>query len=331
MSHQKEKNINVDLDYRLITALKKAQIFDTAQVLHFSCTELQHLTSLSSDEIVKLKDKVAEKQLQYRCHSAFQIFERDVPQQLQHWKLSTACSKIDSVLRGGVLSGTLTEVTGESGCGKTQLCLQLCISVQLNKEQSGGAVFICTESVFPSKRLQQMIKYFEKFLPGQNLGDKIFVEHVADFETLEFCVKKKLPTLLNRGLVKLIIIDSVTALFRCHYDLTQTISRAKHLTDFASLLRSLAHQYSIVIICVNQVSANVGKFGSHESNNIPALGLTWSNQVTCRLRLHRHSSTEVTQQSSSAGTSRRMEVIFAPHLSQSSIDININEYGIQGK
>ena len=48
-----------------------------------------------------------------------------------------------------------------------------------------GVVYICTEDVFPSKRLQQMIAAFnEKLGPvlanQLSVGDHIFVEHVAE-------------------------------------------------------------------------------------------------------------------------------------------------------
>ena len=32
---------------------------------------------------------------------------------------------------GGFRPGTVTEIAGEAGCGKTQLCLHLCAAVQL--------------------------------------------------------------------------------------------------------------------------------------------------------------------------------------------------------
>ena len=48
-----------------------------------------------------------------------------------------------------------------------------------------GVVYICTEDVFPSKRLQQLIAAFNKRLGPTlanqlALGDHIFVEHVAE-------------------------------------------------------------------------------------------------------------------------------------------------------
>ena len=48
-----------------------------------------------------------------------------------------------------------------------------------------GAVYICTEDVFPSNRLQQLISVFNKTLEptltkNLSLGDHIFVEHVSE-------------------------------------------------------------------------------------------------------------------------------------------------------
>ena len=48
-----------------------------------------------------------------------------------------------------------------------------------------GAVYICTEDVFPSKRLHQLITVFNMKLgpvmaDKLSLGDHIFVEHVSE-------------------------------------------------------------------------------------------------------------------------------------------------------
>ena len=51
---------------------------------------------------------------------------------------------------------------------------------------SAGAVYICTQDVFPTKRLRQLTQYFSQrhthshpSLTAQHLSDNIFVEHVA--------------------------------------------------------------------------------------------------------------------------------------------------------
>lgn len=52
--------------------------------------------------------------------------------------ITTGCEKIDAVLGGGLRrSSGVYELSGESGCGKTQLCLQLTLTAQ-NPLSLGG-------------------------------------------------------------------------------------------------------------------------------------------------------------------------------------------------
>lgn len=92
---------------------------------------------------------------------------------------------LDCALRGGILHLGLTELAGTSGAGKTQLCLQLCLTVQLSAQDgglSGGAVYVCTEDAFPNKRLHQLVNAFvvkhNHFTPKM-ITDAIFIEHSA--------------------------------------------------------------------------------------------------------------------------------------------------------
>lgn len=52
-------------------------------------------------------------------------------------RLTLGCRVLDSILNGGIAARGITELAGQSGCGKTQLCLQLAITVQLS-EKNGG-------------------------------------------------------------------------------------------------------------------------------------------------------------------------------------------------
>ena len=52
-------------------------------------------------------------------------------------RLSTGCPHLDSFLNGGLPVPALNEVAGTSAAGKTQLCLQLCLTVQLPRQEGG--------------------------------------------------------------------------------------------------------------------------------------------------------------------------------------------------
>jgi len=52
-------------------------------------------------------------------------------------RLSWGCPVLDLYLGGGVLIPGVTELSGVSGAGKTQLCMQLCLVAQLARDQGG--------------------------------------------------------------------------------------------------------------------------------------------------------------------------------------------------
>jgi RecA/RadA recombinase len=45
--------------------------------------------------------------------------------------LTTGCLKLDKILKGGIPCRGITQIYGAAGTGKTQLALQLCLTVQL--------------------------------------------------------------------------------------------------------------------------------------------------------------------------------------------------------
>lgn len=91
---------------------------------------------------------------------------------------------MDKITRNGLPIRGITEIVGESGAGKSQICLQLALNVQLPIGDGGlekAAVYICTEDTFPSKRLVQMVDYRNKtYQTDQNWLDRIYIEHCAD-------------------------------------------------------------------------------------------------------------------------------------------------------
>ena len=67
------------------------------------------------------------------------------------------------------------------------------------------------------------------------------------------CVSQRVPVLLAQGRVRLLVVDSVAALFRSEFQADQGLERSRHLTSFASALHKLSSAYQLPILCVNQV------------------------------------------------------------------------------
>lgn len=65
------------------------------------------------------------------------------------------------------------------------------------------------------------------------------------------CILKRLPNLMNRRSIGLIVIDSIAGIFRLD---TNAITRADDMRCLTLSLQSLSDMHDCAIICVNQVS-----------------------------------------------------------------------------
>ncbi|KAL3906367.1 MAG: hypothetical protein SGILL_009298, partial [Bacillariaceae sp.] len=73
--------------------------------------------------------------------------------------LPTGVTRLDKHLKGGIRLGTVTEIVGEAGIGKTQLGLQLCV---LAARYNQGAVYVDTENKLPVPRLREIGQEWRK-------------------------------------------------------------------------------------------------------------------------------------------------------------------------
>ncbi|KAJ0064026.1 hypothetical protein NL108_016725, partial [Boleophthalmus pectinirostris] len=127
------------------------------------------------------------------------------------------------------------------------------------------AVYVCTEDLFPSPRLQQMISeqsFLRQDVPldqiPKNLSDRVFVEHVSDLASLLSCLSRRVVLLLSRRLVRLVVVDSVAALFRSEFEASDWLRRHRQLLAVSSALRRISRQFNAPVLCINQVRPRPG-------------------------------------------------------------------------
>ncbi|KAL8954304.1 MAG: hypothetical protein Q9193_007293, partial [Seirophora villosa] len=106
------------------------------------------------------------------------------------WSLIATLDPIfDSALSGGIPTGYITEVTGESGAGKTQFLLSLLITAQLPSPHglSRPTVYISTEHPLPTPRLTQILRthpHLSNLPPQQKPSlSRIFSIQTPDLES----------------------------------------------------------------------------------------------------------------------------------------------------
>ena len=78
--------------------------------------------------------------------------------------VSTGSTSLDTLLGGGIETGSITEVFGEFRTGKTQLCHTLCVMSQRPLDQGGAegrALYVDTEGTFRPQKLVAIAERFE--------------------------------------------------------------------------------------------------------------------------------------------------------------------------
>ncbi|KAK4098192.1 P-loop containing nucleoside triphosphate hydrolase protein [Parathielavia hyrcaniae] len=134
--------------------------------------------------------------------------------------ISTLDPDLDRALGGGIPAGYVTEITGESGAGKTQFLLALLLSVQLPPPHGLGrpALYISTEAPLSTLRLAQMLSanpLFQRLPPSERPSlDNVISTSTPDLESQDHILAFQVPVEVERRRVGLLVLDSVAANYR---------------------------------------------------------------------------------------------------------------------
>ncbi|XP_053667738.1 DNA repair protein XRCC3 [Anopheles marshallii] len=234
-------------------------------------------------------------------------------------KISFGVPVFDRLTGGGISCRGIFELAGDPGSGKTQIALKLALTAQSEVPDS-SVVYICTEHMFPSSRLLQMEAEFKRQYPyddtvqAHNFADHILVEHVRCVPTLIACLFDRLPKLLEKTKISVLIIDSITSPF---VEEKNYILRAETFRSIVYRLQHLQEHHNFATFVTNQVRAVINSATLDDQRIVPALGLAWSTLVHTRLQLFRKMNSN----------ERRCCVVFGPSLPPKLGYYEINESG----
>lgn len=219
--------------------------------------------------------------------------------------LKTGCSSLDQLLCGGmhVGAGSIIEISGKAGVGKTQIALQIALMTAAPLLYGGlqsQCIFAYSEGRLPIRRLIDIDKALcSRFkLTSGTLLHGVIVETIRSADALRVWSETRLPFLLRKTNARVVIVDSITAVYRPEFE--NAVSRAKHMASMASALKKAAASVKGICICVNQVSQKLD--GPGHGSVIPALGSVWGSAVETRVFLRR------------AGTRRFARILDSAHI-----------------
>jgi len=233
-------------------------------------------------------------------------------------RLTTGSKTLDSLIGGGIETWAITEFYGEYGTGKSQLCHQLSVNVQLPPERgglSGGALYVDTENTFRPERISQMARHLG-LDPEETMKNIIYAEaYTSDHQML---LLEKADKWIKENNIRLIIIDSLTAHFRSEYLGREMLAeRQQKLNKHMHKLINLARAFNAVAIVTNQVMSKPDVFFGEA---VSAVG----GHIVAHT-----SHTRVFIRKTQSGPARIARLVSSPYLPEGETVFKVTENGIE--
>jgi meiotic recombination protein DMC1 len=165
--------------------------------------------------------------------------------------LPTGCKAIDNLLGGGIHYGMVTDIYGESGAGKSQLCFTICArtSEYFRNFPHASVVFVDTGGTFRPERIREIAIGNEK--SESDILDKILLMRCFSSRD-QINAVKRLPNINPR----VIVIDGVASLFMTEYQgAARHLALMKHLHELALVAINLRP----AIVITNMIRAGTNQ------------------------------------------------------------------------
>jgi DNA repair protein RadA len=185
--------------------------------------------------------------------AALQLYEKRKGQA----SISTGCVALDGLLGGGIETGAVTEVYGEFGTGKSQLCFSLSVMVQQDKSKGGlggKVLYIDAENTFRDGERIYSIALARGIYPEQILKN-ITVASPSDSLALRHFIEKEAPCILEKDHhYKLLVVDSIISHHRAEYRGCGSLAaRQQDLNAIMNALGRIARRHDIEVVVTNHV------------------------------------------------------------------------------
>ncbi|KAL5533929.1 DMC1 [Sanghuangporus baumii] len=174
--------------------------------------------------------------------------------------ISTGSKSVDSILGGGIMSQSISEVYGEFRTGKTQLAHTMSVVAQLPSElggASGKVAYIDTEGTFRPDRIKSIADRFG--VDGSMALENILYARAFNSEHQMELINECSNRFAEDKDFRLLIVDSIMALFRTDFSGRGELSeRQQKLAQMLSRLTKLSEEFNIAILLTNQVQSDPG-------------------------------------------------------------------------
>jgi DNA repair protein RadA len=230
-------------------------------------------------------------------------------------RISTGSNSFDDLLGGGLETRAVTEVYGEFGTGKTQLCHTLCLMVQQDRSAgglAGRAIYIDTENTFRPERIASIAQ--ARGLDPQQALEKIIVAKAYNSAHQELIIEETGPVIEDNK-VRLVIVDSAVAHYRAEFLGRATLSeRQQRLNKFMHILVRMSETYEVAVLVTNQIQSSPDSVFGDAAR--PTGGNVVAHTSTYRIYLKR------------SGKNRIARMVDSPYHAEREILFTLTDRGI---
>ncbi|MFP3214257.1 MAG: DNA repair and recombination protein RadA [Nitrososphaeria archaeon] len=207
-------------------------------------------------------------------------------------RISTGSKNLDELFGGGIETGAITELYGEFGSGKTQICHTLAVIVQFPKDKGGlegGAIYLDTENTFRPERISEIAE--NRGLDPLKALNRIIVAKAYNSSHQELLVKE-MGKYIESEKIKLVIVDSAVSHYRSDFPGRATLAeRQQRLNAFMHQLLRIADMYKVAVVVTNQVQASPDTFFGDPTR--PAGGHVVAHMSTYRVYLRKSAKVRI--------------------------------------
>lgn len=244
---------NSDISERDVKNLKTSGFHTVESVAYATRRMLCEVKGISEQKADKLLQEAMK-----HCRMGFTNALEFMAKRSDLIQLTTGSKALDSLLDGGIESGSITELFGEFRTGKSQLCHTLAVTCQLSVDRGGGegkCMYIDTEGTFRPQRLVEIARHYK-------LDESSVLANVAVAKCFNTDHQTNLlheaAAMMSEHRYALIIVDSATHLYRTDYmGRGQLAERQQHLARFLRMLQRISEVYGVACVITNQVVAQV--------------------------------------------------------------------------
>lgn len=242
--------------------------------------------------------------------TANQLYEK----RKSEYRITTGSKNLDELLGGGIETRAITELYGEFGTGKSQICHTLCLTVQEteDKHNISRALYVDTENTFRPERIAS-IASARKIDPNHAL-ENVIVAKAYNSSHQEVIIQES-ANIINLHNIKIMIVDSIVSHYRAEFLGRSFLSeRQQRINRLLHILLRIAETCKIAVVITNQIQSSPDAiFGDP---NKATGGNVMAHTSTYRIYLKK------------AGKNRIARMVDSPYHSEREVLFTINEQGV---